>query len=332
MSTSTQPAKGSPQKKGNLRIKPRLSIRQIRAKNLNLGTDLRSFYNWIGNHTHDQSLGHFGPLTGQGHNGSSTQIEHGATFHAYSGETPSSSTAAKAENSCCSPPAPEHIELIGPTDDSAAECQDPSLTCQSFECEFDIEVSEMTSKNKAMQRTANFVGDGMDLVELGDGEAEHRPRLGGDFFHPGRVINPYSGSNDELDRRTLIVLSTTNNGYVECLALCRHPDHSGEERASFYKVHAAVYNSGDPPPNSGGRRRNEAIEIKFKNHNFKMSDSCYVNFEHTWTLRPDFPVMDLGHVRRDQRRKVLEMHVKIQMDLFNRNIEEHGLGETLKAP
>lgn len=183
------------------------------------------------------------------------------------------------------------------------------------------------------KRIAHTGGDGIDLVEWGDGQAEHRPRWGGDFFYPGRVINPFSGSNDELDRRTLVVLSTTNNGYAECLALCRHPDHSGEERASFYHAHAAVYSSGHPPPQPGcckGKGRDEAFEIRFKSPRFKMQDSCYVNFEHTWTIRPDFPVMDLGYVRKDQRRRLMEMHVKIQGDLFNRNIEEHGLGEKLK--
>lgn len=208
--------------------------------------------------------------------------------------------------------------------------EDPDIAYQPLGCEFDIEVLEMSKKNKAI-RIANFGGDGIDLVEWGDGEAEHRSRRGGDFFHPGRVINPYSGNNDELDRRTLVVLSTTNNGYAECLALCRHPDHSGEERASFYNAHAAVYSSGDPPPTCHGKAKNEAIEIRFKSPSFKMSDSCYLNFEHTWTLRPDFPVMDLGYVRRDQRRRVLEVHLKIQTDLFNRNIEEHGLGAKLKT-
>lgn len=211
-----------------------------------------------------------------------------------------------------------------------------------------------TTTTMGMQRIANLGADGIDLVGWGDDgqAAEHRPRWGGDFFYPGRVVSPFSGGNDELDRRTLIVLSTTNNGYAECLALCRHPDHSGEERASFYHAHAAVYSSGDPPPppmtpmtpargasNGGGSgdgggssssSSNEAVEIRFKSPRFKMQDSCYVNFEHTWTIRPDFPVMDLGYVRKDQRRKLMEMHIRIQADLFNRNIEEHGLGERLK--
>lgn len=169
-------------------------------------------------------------------------------------------------------------------------------------------------------------------------------------MHPGRVVNPFSGANDELDRRTLVVLSTTVNGYAECLALCRHPDHSGEERASFYRAHAAVYCSGEPPPvvgagvgagaggngdgdgeRDGGRGSNEAVETRFKSSRFKMQDSCHVNLEHTWTTRPGFPVMDLGYVRRDQRRRLLEMHARVQVDLFNRNIEEHGLGEKLRS-
>lgn len=242
-------------------------------------------------------------------------------------------------------PNPERLELIGSSaeghgqvppacGDRVVDAQGPSTADQTLlEYEVDIvEVVEMAASNTAdARRIANTSGDGIDLVEWGSGRAEHRPRWGGDFFHPGRVVNPFSGSNDELDRRTLVVLSTTNNGYAECLALCRHPDHSGEERASFYRAHAAVYCSGEPPPSGGGKGANEAVEIKFKSARFKLQDSCYVNFEHTWTIRPDFPVMDLGYVRKDQRRKLMEMHVKVQTDLFNRNIEEHGLGEKLTS-
>ncbi|ROV90367.1 hypothetical protein VMCG_09744 [Cytospora schulzeri] len=360
---------------------PSLTIRakNFTTRNLRLSTsDLRSLYNWSGNHTHDQSFGHFGHQE--------ARRRCGDTLPAYRrpGEALLARIRTPIEESRCSSsptslPSSQGAGLIGssfeeeedhwstssdesPSDDGVVQSQDPVTPTANHhhhplpppeECEVDIEVGlEMTSTSSRItttttttesmpQRVANMGGDGIDLVEWGDGRAEHRPRSGGDFFHPGRVVNPFSGNNDELDRRTLVVLSTTNNGYAECLALCRHPDHSGEERANFYNAHAAVYSSGEPPPppppastcdgEMGRRKRtNEAIEIRFKSPRFRMQDSCYVNFEHTWTIRPDFPVMDLGYVRKDQRRRLMEMHAEIQVDLFNRNIKEHGLGEKLK--
>ncbi|ROV96153.1 hypothetical protein VSDG_05069 [Cytospora chrysosperma] len=315
MSGSRNSPESAQKKDGSINWTPSLSIRanSFHARNLWLSTsDLRNSYNWSGNHTHDQSLGHFGHQEIQRHCGD--------TLHAYQrpGETLFSRTRAPKEEYHPSPslPRPQQIELIGgPVAEHHHWARQPPSACDECAAERAQNAGDTADQQAAecqvdIERIANLGADGIDLVGWGDDgqAAEHRPRWGGDFFYPGRVINPFSGGNDELDRRTLIVLSTTNNGYAECLALCRHPDHSGEERASFYHAHAAV----------------------FKSPRFKMQDSCYVNLEHTWTIRPDFPVMDLGYIRKDQRRKLMEMHIRIQADLFNRNIEEHGLGERLK--
>ncbi|KAK7739756.1 hypothetical protein SLS53_005726 [Cytospora paraplurivora] len=171
--------------------------------------------------------------------------------------------------------------------------------------------------------------DGFELVDCGETQGQIRTL---DFFHPGRVINPYSGKNHELDGRTLIVLATTYAGFIECVALCRHSDHNGDEKAIFYNTHAAAYRTGSSPPARCERDRNEAIEIKFHNDNFTMRDHCHINFEQTWSLRIKFPVVDVGHVRLDQRRTLLETHLRVQTDLFNRTIVEFEYGPELKPP
>lgn len=122
-----------------------------------------------------------------------------------------------------------------------------------------------------------------------------------------------------------------------CLALSQHSDHTGDEAPSFYSYHAAVYSQGTPlallSSNESLRNNpvNPPIELELNGDGkFKLDECCYLNFESTFTLRPEFPVMDLGKVRKDQRRSLMETYQKRQVDMLNRNIEEYRLGDKLR--
>lgn len=223
---------------------------------------------------------------------------------------------------------------------SSVELLNTTITTElSMSKDTGTKISTMATEETLLLRTTTTKGEGIDLVKWeGDLKAAHMPRRM-DFYHPGRLISTYSGKNDELDGRSLVVLSVTRMGFVMCLALSQHPDHTGDEAPSFYSYHAAVYSQGTPlallSSNESLRNNpaNPPIELELNGDGkFKLDEYCYLNFESTFTLRPEFPVMDLGKVRKDQRRSLMEAYQKRQVDMLNRNIEEYRLGDKLRLP
>jgi hypothetical protein len=165
--------------------------------------------------------------------------------------------------------------------------------------------------------------DNCGLIESSDDEGfEYMPYRGQEFFFPGRLIGVYSDTDSSINGRTMIILSVSDHGFVQCLALCRHEGHTGEERRSFYKAHAAVHSDTTSPPTAKySKIINAPIEVTLKKPGHNIKDSCYVNFEHTWTLQEHVPVVDLGYVRKSQRKNLLVTHERIQNELRQRTME-----------
>lgn len=171
--------------------------------------------------------------------------------------------------------------------------------------------------------------DSAGLVELTEdvhleyGSVAYRGR---GFFHPGRLIGVYFPADSSINDRTMIVLSVSNHGFVQCVALCRHGDHTGEEHQSFYQTHAVVQCDTDSPSKTKHLKTIKAsFELTLNKQGAKIKDSCYINFEHTWTLQSEVPVVDLGHVKKAQRKDLLLMHESVQSELRNRTLEGYGL-------
>lgn len=188
---------------------------------------------------------------------------------------------------------------------------------------------EMSSSDQSSRTRCVVVAgpDSCGLIETGDEQdLEYMSYRGQEFFFPGRLIGVYTDTDSSINGRTMIVLSVSGHGFVQCLALCRHEGHTGEERGSFYKAHAAVYRDNTSPPTaSHAKIINAPIEITLKRSAHNIKDSCYINFEHTWTLQDNVPVVDLGYVRRSQRKNLLDTHDKVQKDLRQRTMEDFGL-------
>jgi hypothetical protein len=175
-------------------------------------------------------------------------------------------------------------------------------------------------------RTRIVVAAGPDscrLIEISDDhDLEYMSYCGQEFFFPGRLIGVYSDTDSSINGRTMIVLSVSDHGFVQYLALCRHEGHAGEERGSFYKAHAAVYRDNTSPPTAKHSKTvNAPIEITLKRSGHNIKDSCYINFEHTWTLQAHVPVVDLGYGRRSQRKNLLVTHERIQNELRQRTMD-----------
>lgn len=184
--------------------------------------------------------------------------------------------------------------------------------------------------NDQRSRTRSVVVAGPDscgLVETSnDQDLEYMSYRGQEFFFPGRLIGVYSDTDSSINGRTMIVLSVSDHGFVQCLALCRREGHTGEERSSFYKAHAAVHRDNTSPPTAKySKTVNAPIEITLKKSVHNIKDSCYINFEHTWTLQSHVPVVDLGYVRRSQRKNLLVTHERIQSELRQRTIDVFGM-------
>jgi hypothetical protein len=169
--------------------------------------------------------------------------------------------------------------------------------------------------------------DSCGLVEINDDQdLEYMSYRGQEFFFPGRLIGVYSDTDSSINGRTMIVMSVSDHGFVQCLALCRHEGHTGEERGSFYRAHAAIYRDNTSPPvATHAPMINNPIEITLKKSGHDIKDSCYVNFEHTWTLQAHVPVVDLGYVRRSQRRDLLVTHERVQQELRQRTMADFQL-------
>lgn len=181
--------------------------------------------------------------------------------------------------------------------------------------------------NNQRPRTRSIVVAGPDicgLIEISDDEdLEYMSHRGQEFFFPGRLIGAYKSDTDSsISGRTMIVLSVSDHGFVQCLTLCRHEGHTGEERGSFYKAHAAVHRDTTSPPTAKHSKTiNPPFEITLKKSGHNIKDSCYINFEHTWTLLEHVPVVDLGYVRKSQRKDLLITHGRIQNELRQRTME-----------
>ncbi|ROV91102.1 hypothetical protein VPNG_09928 [Cytospora leucostoma] len=308
---------------------------EINAKfiNLDISTqDQGSNQIYSQNHAHDHSLAHFGPQLNGGYSGATLpQLPVQRTSYPLSlGEGRRQSlTPYLPSLSPKSVPVGVTGSPVREPKDRIDETHRTGTGYRRTGLGLDSELLETTSKTLQMSSKVDFRKDAFELVGCGETQGQVRTP---DFFHPGRVINPYSGKNHELDGRTLVVLSTTYAGFIECVALCRHSEHNGDERAVFYSTHAAVYRAGSSPPAGRERDRNEAVEVRLRDDGFTMRDHCHINFEQTWSLRTKFPVVDVGHVRLDQRRTLLATHLRVQTDLFNRTIGEFEYGPELKAP
>jgi hypothetical protein len=186
------------------------------------------------------------------------------------------------------------------------------------------------ANQEQLLRPRNSVVAGPDscwLIEVGDDQdLEYRPYRGREFFFPGRLIGVSSDIESSINGRTMIVLSVSDHGFVECLTLCRHEGHTGEEKPSFYHTHAAVHRdtTSAPTPNHS-KAKNVPIEITLKKSGHNIKDSCYINFEHTWTLQEHVPVVDFGHVRKSQRKGLLSTHERVQNELRKRTLQDFEL-------
>jgi hypothetical protein len=187
---------------------------------------------------------------------------------------------------------------------------------------------EMADSDQSSRTRCVVAGpDSCGLIEMSDDQdLEYMSYRGQEFFFPGRLIGVYSDTDSSINGRTMIVLSVSGHSFVQCLALCRHEGHTGEERGSFYKAHAAVYRDNiSPPMATHATTINAPIEIKLKRSGHNIKDSCYINFEHTWTLQAHVPVVDLVYVRRSRRKNLLVTHEKVQKELCQRTLEDFEL-------
>jgi hypothetical protein len=175
--------------------------------------------------------------------------------------------------------------------------------------------------NGQSSKTQCLAGRDTGLIEISD-DQEYRPYRGQEFFFPGRLIGVDSDTDSSIHGHAMIVLSVSDHGFVQCLSLCRHEGHTGEERGSFYKAHVAVHRDTTSPPTAKHPKTiNPSFEITLKKSGHNIKDSCYINFEHTWTLLEHVPVVDLGYVRKSQRKDLLITHGRIQNELRQRTME-----------
>jgi hypothetical protein len=216
-----------------------------------------------------------------------------------------------------------------PGDTAEPETSGQSDSSQSTPSKDEEDWLEMANRAQHSSTQNNVVNgpDSCGLIEVGDDpDLEYMSFRGQEFFFPGRLIGVYSDTDSSINGRTMIVLSVSDHGFVQCLALCRHEGHTGEEKASFYHTHAAVYRDNTSAPTTKhSKAKNAPIEITLKKSGHNIKDSCYINFEHTWTLQSHVPVVDFGHVRKSQRKGLLSTHERVQNELRNRTVQDFEL-------
>ncbi|KAE9375146.1 hypothetical protein N431DRAFT_436668 [Stipitochalara longipes BDJ] len=312
----------------------RISLHQSKSIPFIANTNIVSHpesYNYVGNHTHEQSFSAWGPqIQDTGLYTSTT------TATALTREThPLVPVAVESPNYMpLAVPRGEDPSLFGelpPEGTAEPEASAQSDTSQNRPTEdkdededegdwLDMADSDQSSRSRCVVVAGS---DSCGLIEISDDQdLEYRPYRGSDFFFPGRLIGVYSDTDSSISDRTMIVLAVSGHGFIQCLALCRHEGHTGEERDSFYKAHAAVYrdNTSPPPTATHATMVNAPIEISLKRSRHNLKDSCYINFEHTWTLQEHVPVVDLGYVRKSQRKYLLVTHEKVQNELRQRTM------------
>jgi hypothetical protein len=216
-----------------------------------------------------------------------------------------------------------------PGDTAEPEISGESDTSQDTPNKDEDDWLEMAKQEQYLNPRNSVVAgsESCGLIEVGeDPDLEYMAYRGQEFFFPGRLIGVSPDADSSMGGRTMIVLSVSDQGFVQCLSLCRHEGHTGEEKASFYHTHAAVHrDTTSPPTTKHSKAKNAPIEITLKKSGHNIKDSCYINFEHTWTLQAHVPVVDVGHVRKSQRKGLLSTHERVQNELRKRTLQDFEL-------
>ncbi|KAN0112258.1 hypothetical protein V8E51_005209 [Hyaloscypha variabilis] len=326
-SASALPDFGHNNSFGNVHVQ-HISLHQSRSipsiSNTNIVSHPES-YNYVGNHTHEQSFSAWGPQIQGTESYTSTTTTARATHPLLPAviELPSDPPLSL--------PCTEHPQSFAefPLEDTAtsevSSHSDTSRTTPSKDKDDEEGDWLEMATNGQSSKTQCLAGRDTGLIEISD-DQEYRPYRGQEFFFPGRLIGVDSDTDSSIHGHAMIVLSVSDHGFVQCLSLCRHEGHTGEEKSSFYKAHAAIYrHNGSPPVATHTPTINRPIEIALKRSGHHIKDSCYVNFEHTWTLQAHVPVVDLGYVIRSQRKDLLVTHERVQQELRQRTMADFQL-------
>jgi hypothetical protein len=142
-------------------------------------------------------------------------------------------------------------------------------------------------------------------------------------YYSGRLILISDDENDGAIRGcAMIILKVSDHGFPQCLMLCRHHGMEGDsEERAFWEAHSVVCSVTVKPKDAFVRGwPNPPIMVQLSNPSATgLVDNCFVNYQHTWTLRKDIvKAMVVGKVQGDDLKKVMECYKRVQSLMYEK--------------
>ncbi|KAM0273976.1 hypothetical protein ACHAQH_008068 [Verticillium albo-atrum] len=151
--------------------------------------------------------------------------------------------------------------------------------------------------------------------------------LGGSFFVAGRVIRlDDEVNNGALRRRTMVVVAVSSDGMPQCLSLCVHKNHDGEEEGTHWDSHSATHS--EEATETYTRHKNPVIYLDLKNKKItRVAPRAFINYEHTWTLASNsgngyLRFQNLGSVVKRQRKEFLETYLRVKRAMVTKELRK----------
>jgi hypothetical protein len=142
-------------------------------------------------------------------------------------------------------------------------------------------------------------------------------------YYSGRLILISDDENDGAIRGcAMIILKVSDHGFPQCLMLCRHHGMDGDdEERLFWEAHSVVCAVTVKPRDAYVRGQpNPPIMVQLSNPSTtRLVDNCFVNYQHTWTLRKDVvKAMVVGKVQGEDLKKVMECYKRVQNLMYEK--------------
>jgi len=137
----------------------------------------------------------------------------------------------------------------------------------------------------------------------------------------GRLIHVSEENPDTfISGCTMVVLTVSDHGFPQCLMLCRHHGQEGdEEERRFWDTHSAVYSINQDRKEAYQKNKpNRPIVFHITDpSNVILSEDCFINYQHTWTLRDRPKVATIGKVQGEELARLNENYQAVQKSMYS---------------
>lgn len=141
------------------------------------------------------------------------------------------------------------------------------------------------------------------------------------YQDPGSVITIFDGEEGHLSCRTMVVMARSEEGSLECVSLCPHPNITQAHQKKYWTSHVPVCDATGVPTDTAPEFK-KTIRIQFS-LNTTLLPECFINCQHVWTIRNGVKYAEEGTVQNFN--DLLEAFGDIQKKLYRDVRRQAGL-------